>query len=105
MKFVPEVRNPLVFFAYSLTLIEGIIVTVALRSDLSADHKFYSIIIAALLFLVVVAAVTAITVWRPKHLYEDVNQIKEIIDSGFEDRVVDVIHSCVKQDVITKLRE
>jgi hypothetical protein len=93
-----QIRNPLVFFALSLLIIEGIIGIVATKSEMSANYQFYTVVIMAFLFLCVVASVVFITIRWPKHLYEDiasslgnVQEMHEFINSkGFADVVHDL---------------
>jgi len=87
-----QVRNPLIFFALALLIIEGIIGLVVTNSQITAAHQFYSVCIMASLFLVVVLVVAAITIWWPSNLYEDVVNLKEFINSeGFRDAIEDVL--------------
>ena len=65
-----RIRNPLIFYALALFLIEGIIGSVVATSCMTDQYKFLSICIMAFLFFVVVVAVTVITIKWPRHLYK-----------------------------------
>lgn len=93
-----QIRNPLVFFALALLIIEGIIGVVTINSEMTAKYQFFTFLLMAFLFLSVVASVVYITIRWPKHLYEDINsslgtvkEIQEFISSaGFADVVHDL---------------
>ena len=93
-----QIRNPLVFFALALIIIEGIIGIVASKSQMTGQYQFFTILLMAFLFLCVVASVVLITIRWPKHLYEQiaesidtVNEMQDFINSeGFADVVKDI---------------
>ena len=103
-----QIRNPLIFFALALLLIEGIIGMVATKANMTEMHTFYSVCIMAVLFVVVVGVVTLITIKWPRHLYEDIVQeietthaIKEYLESpAFKDTVEDILYKRIKQECI-----
>jgi len=80
---VNQVKNPLVFFALAILIIESIFGLVIGLSDIGATLKFVTICLMAFLFLVVIGSVTYITVKYPTHLYEhtiplpDISNIRE----------------------------
>ena len=69
-----EVRNPLVFFALALLVIEGIMGAVISFAKLTPGLTFAAFCIMAFLFLVVVGVVAFITIYWPHHLYEQVRR-------------------------------
>ena len=93
-----QIRNPLVFFALALLVIEGIIGVVATKLEMPPQHQFYTVLLMAFLFLCVVGSVVLITIKWPAHLYEQmsekldaVQEIREFMDSeGFADVVRDL---------------
>ena len=101
-----QVRNPLIFFALALLLIEGIIGMVVTKAELTELHTFYCVCIMAVLFLV--AVVTLITIKWPRHLYEDIveeikitHSIRDYLESpAFKDTVEDVLYQVVKEECI-----
>ena len=99
-----QVRNPLVFFALGLLVIEsGIGVVAAFR--LEDEHLLYAFGLMAALFVVVVALVAAITFWRPGHLFEQVAELKKTINSeGFQDIIEDAIIELVKEECLQPLQ-
>ncbi len=97
-----QVRNPLIFFALALLIIEGTIGLVVSQSQLTANQQFYSILLMAFLFLVVISVVAVITIWRPRNLYEEVTTLKEFINSdGFQDAIEDVLAERIKPECLT----
>lgn len=116
-RFLEQVRNPLVFFALALLIIEGVIGIVVATSNMSGELQFYSICVMAFLFFVVVIAVIVITIKWPRHLYEDIarqleatsettKQIKEFINSpAFRDTIEDVIISRVQPESLIRAQE
>jgi len=100
-KSLAMVRNPLVFFALALLIIEGIFGLVVTFSQMTGDQQFYSLLVMALLFLVVVGVVAFITVKTPQNLYEDVVDKLEVLEyieewvngPGFADAVIEVVES------------
>ena len=105
-----QVRNPLVFFTLALLLIEGIIGFVVTKTSMSETQTFCSVIIMAFLFLVVVVAVTLITIKWPRHLYEDIAKeievthvLKEYIESSaFIDTIEDIMYKRIKKECFEK---
>ncbi len=105
-----KIRNPLIFFALALLLIEGIIGMVITKSNLTETHTFYSVCIMALLFVIVVGVVALITIKWPRHLYEDIveeiettHAIKEYLESpAFKDTIEDIVHTNIKDECIRK---
>lgn len=103
-----QVRNPLIFFALALLLIEGIIGLVVTNANMIEVHTFFSVCIMAVPFLVVVGVVTLITIKWPRHLYEEIVQeiqmtraIKEYIDStAFRDSIEDIVFQRIKDECI-----
>lgn len=67
------VRNPLTFFALALLVIEGAIGTIA-AMKLANEALLWAFVVMALLFLVLVMLVAAITFWRPGHLMRQVDE-------------------------------
>jgi hypothetical protein len=68
------VKNPLVFFALSLLVIEAILAIVVTNSNLSEIHIFYSVCIMAFMFFCIVGIVTFITIKYPDNLYADLSR-------------------------------
>lgn len=74
-----QVRNPLIFFALALLVIEGSITTlVATSSKLSSQDEFRAVEIMAGLFVMVVGIVAWITYRVPSHLYEVTRRLEEV---------------------------
>ena len=69
-----EVRNPLIFFALALLVIEGIFGIVVATSRMTSDQQFYSLLVMAGLFVLVVIIVAVITIRWPGNLYEAVEE-------------------------------
>jgi len=98
-----QIKNPLVFFALALLVIEGIIGSVVAASKMSGEFQFAAVCLMAALFLVVVAAVTVITIRWPRHLYEDIvkdikssHRIAELLNSkAFQDGVEDMVEKII----------
>jgi len=94
-----QIRNPLIFFALALLVIEGIIGGVVAMSKMTAGYQFCAVCIMAFLFLVVVIAVILITIKWPGHLYEEIvreletakNLRKFVNSQGFQDVIRDVV--------------
>ena len=63
-------RNPLVFCALALLVIEAIMGAVISYAKLTPGLTFAAFCIMAFLFLVVVGVVAFITIYWPHHLYE-----------------------------------
>ena len=105
-----QVRNPLIFFALALLVIEGIIGIVVARSEMTGEYEFYSVCLMAFLFLVVVIAVAVITIKWPRHLYEEVveelqisRSLSEFINStGFRDAIEDILADRIKPECLAK---
>lgn len=103
-----QVRNPLIFFALALLVIEGIIGSVVAVSQMSGGYQFAAVCLMAALFLVVVVAVVVITIKWPQHLYEDVirdiesnkRAAESLETSAFRDSVGDIVESMVKPDCL-----
>lgn len=94
------IRNPLGFFALGLLVIEGVIGTIA-AFRLQDQYALYALGIMALLFVLVVGLVAAITFWHPTHLYEQVDELKKTINSeGFRDVLEDAIIDLVKDECL-----
>lgn len=75
-KVLGLIKNPLTFYALAISIVEAIFGLVVATSRMSEQYKFYSICIMAGLFVVVVVAVTIITIVYPDHLYEPIVQKK-----------------------------
>lgn len=69
IKILPQVKTPLVFFALSLLILEGIIGVVIAKSQMSGEQQLYAVYAMGVIFLVVILLVAAITAWRPSHLF------------------------------------
>ena len=109
-----QIRNPLVFFALALLVIESIISLVATFSQITAQQQFYTVLLMAFLFLCVVVLVALITIRWPKHLYEQIaedldtlKQIEEFMNSaGLADVVRDLtIGTCTNYKMQKKEEE
>ena len=99
------VRNPLAFFALALLVIESVIGTIA-AVKLTGDALLWAFVVMAVLFLVLVVLVAAITFWRPSHLLKQVDELSRIVDSGgFRDAVEDVIMDVVKRECLQRSKE
>jgi heme A synthase len=108
-KFVlAEIRNPLVFFALALLVIEAIMGGVVAATKMTPALVFAAVCVMAVLFLVVVGAIAFITIKWPLHLYEEVQrdlksarQTKEFLDSAaFRDTVRDIVAEVVKPECL-----
>jgi hypothetical protein len=103
------IKNPLVFFALALLIIEGIIGLVVTQSKMTGDQQFDCVILMAVLFLAVVGSVAWITIRWPTHLYESISQITRDVDalksfvesSAFQDAVVDIVEERLTPDRVT----
>lgn len=103
-----QIRNPLIFFALALLIIEGIIGLVIAKSKMTGEYQFYAVGLMAFLFLVVVIAVTVITIRWPRHLYEEVihelevtRYLQEFIDTrGLRDVMEDILVSRIKPECL-----
>lgn len=96
-----QVKNPLIFFALALLVIEAVLGIVIVNSDMIPAHQFYAFLIMATLFAIVVVLVAVITIWRPSHLYHDVAELKEIINStAFSDTIEEVVRAQVRVDCL-----
>ena len=71
---VDDVRNPLGFFVVALLVIEAAMCVGIAAARLTPELAFAALCLMAALFLVVVAAVTYITVKLPHHLYEQISR-------------------------------
>ena len=99
------VRNPLAFFALALLVIEGAIGTIA-AMKLTDEALLWAFVVMALLFLVLVSMVAAITFWRPSHLLKQVDELSSIVDSGgFSDAVEDAIMNLVNDECLKRRKE
>lgn len=100
-----QIRNPLVFFALALLLIEAIIGAVVAASKMTGDQQFYSVIIMAFLFFSVLGAVAIITIKWPTHLYEEITLIKQKIDIQTETtrNFEQLINSNVLRDIVEEI--
>ena len=99
------VNNPLAFFALALLLVEAVIGTMAVVKLESQDF-LWALIVMAILFVVIVALVAIITFWRPGHLYRQVHELTNTINSrGFRDIIEDAIMDMVKDDCIQQPKE
>ncbi len=102
---IRAVRNPLAFFALALLVIEGVIGTMA-TLRLEGREFLWALMIMAVLFVVIVGLVAIITFWRPGHLYEQVHELTNTINSqGFRDVIEDAIMDLVKEDCLQKQKE
>lgn len=96
-----QVKNPLIFFALALLVIEAVLGIVIVNSEMTPAHQFYAFLIMATLFAIVVGLVAVITIWRPSHLYHDVAELKEIIDSAaFSDTIEEAVRARVRADCL-----
>ena len=102
-----EIRNPLVFFALALLIVEAIFGIVIIKATLPHLDIFIAVTIMAFLFLVVVVSVVVITIKWPSHLYEEISRdlqdtkaIKKFLDSdGFRDIIEDIIEDIIVERV------
>lgn len=103
-----QIRNPLIFFALALLVIEAIVGAVVATSKMTPILVFASVCVMAALFLIVVCAVAFITIRWPHHLYEQVQrdlrfarQIKDFINSqAFRDTVKDIVIETVRAECL-----
>jgi len=108
-----QIRTPLVFFALSLLIIEGIFALVVIKSQLTGDQQFYSLFLMAGLFLAVVACVAVLTVMYPDHLYDRVLKVEQeaerataileqmhalLATEAFRDRMEDIIREILEAE-------
>jgi heme A synthase len=92
--------------ALALLVIEGVIGVVVATSHAGETTVRIAVFVIAGLFLVVVGAVTFITIRWPTHLYEEVRrdikssrQMNELLDGkAFRDAVKDVVSALVKPE-------
>ncbi|MEW5767213.1 MAG: hypothetical protein AB1797_06240 [bacterium] len=92
----------------ALLIIEGIIGLVIAKSKMTGEYQFYAVCIMAFLFLVVVIAVTVITIRWPRHLYEEIihelevtRYLQEFINTrGFRDVMEDILVSRIKPECL-----
>ena len=110
VSILEQIRNPLVFSALALLIIEGALGIVVGVSGLESQYKFYTICIMAGLFLIVFIAVMIITFMRPTHLYEDISKDLEhlkafVKSSGLEDLIEDTIVNRIKPECIEEQQE
>ena len=99
------VRNPLGFFALALLVVEAAIgAIVAYR--LEDQDVFWALVLMAVLFVVITGLVAVIAFWRPRHLYEQVDELKNTANSeGFRDIIDDAIMHMVKEECLRNRRE
>jgi len=103
------IKNPLVFFALALLIIEGIFGIVVTQSKMTGNQQFDCVVLMAGLFLIVVGSVAWITIRWPTHLYESISQITRDVDalksfvesSAFKDAVVDIVEERLTPDRLT----
>ena len=96
------VRNPLGFFALGSLVVEGAIGTVA-TVRLEDRDILHALGIMAGLFVLVVGLAAGITFWRPSHLFEQVDELKNTINSeGFRDVIEDATMGLVKDECLQK---
>ena len=99
------VNNPLAFFALALLIVEAVIGTMAVV-ELDGRDFLWALIVMAALFVVIVGLVAIITFWRPGHLYEQVHELTNTINSqGFRDIIEDAIMDLVKEDCLRQAKE
>ena len=99
------VSNPLAFFALALLIVEAVIGTMA-AVKLDSQDFLSALIVMATLFVVIVGLVAVITFWRPGHLYEQVHELTNTINSqGFRDIIEDAIMDLVKEDCLKQPKE
>jgi hypothetical protein len=67
------IKNPLIFFALALLLIEAILTAVLYSGKLKADQTFIVVLIMCGAFFVVVVLVTLLTIFFPKNLMADLD--------------------------------
>jgi heme A synthase len=105
-----EIRNPLVFFALALLVIEAIMGTVVARSNMTPALVFASFCIMAGLFVLVVAMVALITIKWPQNLYEQVrrdlqsaHRTEEFLRTqAFRDAVQDIASDAVAKELLAR---
>ena len=110
VRVLEQIRNPLVFSALALLIIESAIGLVINSLDIEARFKFYTICIMAFLFLVVFIAVMIITFTRPTHLYENIakelenaKHLTEFVNTpGFREFIEDVIINQIKPECLKR---
>lgn len=58
------------------------------------------------LLIFVVAVVATITIWRPTHLYEQVNELKNAINNeGLHDMIEDAVIDLVQKECLKQSKE
>jgi len=103
------IKNPLVFFALALLIIEGIFGIVVTQSKMTGNQQFDCVVLMAGLFLIVVGSVAWITIRWPTHLYESISQITRDVDAlksfvespAFKDAVVDIVDERLSPERLT----
>ena len=105
VSILKAVRNPLGFFALALLVAEGAIGTIA-ALKLKDELLFYALVLMAVLFVLPTGLVAAIAFWRPTHLFEQVDELKDTINSeGFRDVIDDAIIELVKDECLREREE
>ena len=107
-----RIRNPLVFFALALLVIEGIFGLVVSVSEMSPNQQFASLLLMMLLFVLVVGLVALVTIKWPANLYEQVAEhlvasraIEDFVTGpAFRDAVEDVVVSLLRPDALREVR-
>jgi len=85
-RVIASVRNPIAFFALVVFGCFGIL---ALAMKLGWPWVAGSMVV---MIFAVVALVGYITIWYPRHFYEELQDIKQFISTkGFQDAVEDVV--------------
>ena len=99
------VRNPLGFFALALLVVEAAIGAIA-TYRLEDQNVLWALVLMAVLFVVITGLVAVIAFWRPGHLYEQFDELKNTANSeGFRDIIDDAIMHLVKEDCLRNRKE
>lgn len=101
-----QIRNPLIFFALALLVVEAILGVVVATSGLTENHKFTMLILMIVSLLLIVGVVALITIKWPENLYEKIGKdlenaryLREFVNSdGFKDSVIDIIEKRAKPE-------
>ena len=99
-----QIKSPLIFFAFTLVIIQICIGIVAGVADLESAHRLYMILTMAGLFMAVIIVIAIITIWRPENLYREVAELKEVKEiftsDALSDKIVDVVSKSVKSECL-----
>ena len=100
-----QIKSPLIFFAFTLVIIQVCIGIVAGVADLESAHRLYMILIMAGLFMMVIIVIAVITIWRPENLYREVAELKEVKEiftsEALSDKILDIVSKNVRGDCLT----